>query len=653
MAFPDIPTLLLVTAASNAMVAVFMWLMHRAKPRAGYFHLLSLGAAATAIGWGLYATRLWNWSALIAYAAANLLIVAYPMLLFLAIYRYLGLAHELRARIALQLLWGLLGVGMILAIGDRFSMVLLASGGNALMFGLSMITLIRFGRPYDLARATMLAAVAASTLVLAVRLVMVLTGGFSLSAGDPVFVSISLLIPLLSSFMLAMAFPVGEFRRDEQQLVALAERDALTALPNRTVLQNTLDRHIDTLRTPLAVAFLDLDDFKRINDSLGHATGDALLQAVADRLRNHLQPGELLSRFGGDEFVFLLPAEVTQMEPRARQILECLATPFVMEQRQLHVAASLGLSHFPTDATRPRELLRCADTALFRAKDTARGRAVRYVEQMGKAAEAELALETELRDALQLQRLELRFQPRLSLSSDTCCCAEALIRLRATSGDWIDPSELIRVAERCGLVSRIGEVVLTQAGIALHALRDIHPDFSLSVNLSPLELRDPQIVDRIAHMLRAQDLPPDALELELTETALIEQPQLAEQRLQAIHSLGVHIALDDFGTGYSGLSHLLHYPISVVKIDRSFIGDMRGNAKAHALVVGVTGLARQLGLSVVAEGVEDHGTQQLLAALGCDQAQGFVIAEPMPLPALIQWLRTPPDARIDPSVAAA
>lgn len=647
MAFPDIPTLLLVTAASNAMVAVFMWLMHRAKPRAGYFHLLSLGAAATAIGWGLYATRLWNWSALIAYVGANLLIVAYPMLLFLAIYRYLGLAHELRARIILQLLWGLLGVGMILAIGDRFSMVLLASGGNALMFGLSMISLIRFGRPYDLARATMLAAVSASTLVLTVRLVMVLTGGFSLSAGDPLFISISLLIPLLSSFMLAMAFPVGEFRRDEQQLIALAERDALTSLPNRTVLQRVLTRHVEVMRTPLAVAFLDLDDFKRINDSLGHATGDALLQALAARLQRHLQPGEMVSRFGGDEFVLLLPTELAQMESRARAILDCLDAPFVLDKRQLHVAASLGLSHFPTDATRPRELLRCADTALFRAKAQARGRVVRYVEHMGKAAEAELALETELRDALQSQRIELRFQPRLTLASGTCSCAEALIRLRSAEGDWIDPSELIRVAERCGLMSRVGEVVLAQAGAALHALRAIHPDFSLSVNLSPLELRDPQIVDRIAHLLRVQALPPDALELELTETALIEQPQLAEQRLQAIHSLGVRVALDDFGTGYSGLSHLLHYPISVVKIDRSFIADMQSNPKAHALVVGVTGLARQLGLSVVAEGVENGSTQQLLAALGCDQAQGFVIAEPLSLNALIEWLRTSAEDFVD------
>lgn len=637
MAFPDPATLLLLTISSNALVALFMALMHRTKPEARYFHLLSMGAAAMAIGWSLYATRLWRWPPEISFLLAHLLIASYPALLLIALQRALGLPRPLDWR-WLVLTMCALGACLWYSIGSRYWMTVSATGGNAVLYSAGTFVLLSYGRPFNLARWTMLVAVTACALMLWIRIGSVVIHEFPLSGGDPMLVSLGLIVPMLAGLILAMAFPVAEFVRDSQRLVLLSERDDLTGLPNRAQALRRIADYVDGRRGPLALGFLDLDGFKRINDSLGHATGDALLVAIGQRLTPLLHPQELLARFGGDEFLVLLPHPPEPAWRRMRQLLAALDAPFQIDLREVHVAASAGLSAFPLDASNARELLRLADIALYRAKAEGRGRVLRYSSAMGEAAGAELAAELALRIALEQGRVCLRLQPRVTLEDGRCHSAEALARIQSEDGQLIPPDAFIGVAERCGLMPRLGRRVLELACAELSTLRKTHPDFCLSINLSPVELQDSQLAEHVSTALAAHALPPDAIELELTESALIQQPALAAQRLSELHARHLRIALDDFGVGYSGLSHLLEFPISVLKIDRSFISRMMNEHRASALVEGLLGLANRLGLRVVAEGVEDERTLHRLRELGCNEAQGFGIAQPMPGTELASWL---------------
>lgn len=638
MAFPDIPTLLLLTVSSNVLVAVFMGLMHRAKPEARYFHLLALGAAGMALGWSLYASRLWQWPPEVSFLTAHVLVASYPALLLVALRRALDLPDNRRWRWLLVIAMGSLAVCLWWSMGSRYWMTLAATGGNALLFSAAGWVLLRHGRPLDIARVAILAAIAASALILWIRLGSVVIRDFPLQGTDPFLVSLGLIVPMLSGLILAMAFPVAEFVRDSRRLLALSERDDLTGLPNRAQALRRIGEYLEGRRGPLALGFLDLDGFKRINDSLGHATGDALLIAVGERLKPLLQAEEVLARFGGDEFLLLLPYPPEPAHRRMRALLAALNEPFQIDLREVHVAASAGLSAFPLDASSERELLRMADIAMYQAKAEGRGQVLRYRAVMGEAASTELAAEVELRTALEQGRICLHLQPRLRLADGCCHSAEALVRIRREQGDLLMPDDFIGVAERCGLMSRLGERVLQLACAELEVLRAQNPDFRLSINLSAVELQDPQLAVRIAETLETRGLPAQALELELTESALIQQPVLAAQRMAELHARQLPIALDDFGVGYSGLSHLLEFPISVLKIDRSFISRMLSEPTAGALVEGLLALSGRLGLCVVAEGVEDEETLQHLRTLGCDEAQGFIIARPMPPAELQAWL---------------
>jgi diguanylate cyclase (GGDEF)-like protein len=638
MAFPDTATLLLLTVSSNVLVAVFMALMHRAKPDARYFHLLGLGAAGMALGWSLYATRLWQWPSEISFLCAHLLVASYPALLLVALQRALDLPERRRWRWTLLLVMAALAICLWLAIGSRYWMTVTATAGNGVLYSVAAWVLLRHGRPLDLARWTILLAIAACALMLWVRLGSVVIREFPLSGGDPLLVSLGLIVPMLSGLILAMAFPVAEFVRDAQHLIALSERDDLTGLPNRAQALRRIGEYLEGRRGPLALGFFDLDGFKRINDSLGHAIGDALLVAIGARLKPLLQPQEVLARFGGDEFLVLLPYPPEPAHRRMRSLLAALDAPFKLDRREVHVAASAGLSAFPLDASSERELLRMADIALYQAKADGRGRVLRYRSAMGDAANTELAIEEQLRTALEQGRVCLYLQPRLDLADGVCRSAEALVRIRREDSSLLMPEAFIEVAERCGLMPRLGERVLELACAELANLRVHEPAFRLSINLSAVELQDPRLAARIADALQGRGLPPQALELELTESALIQQPTLAAERLAELHAQALRIALDDFGVGYSGLSHLLAFPISVLKIDRSFISQMLSERTAGALVEGLLALSARLGLSVVAEGVEDEETLQRLRTLGCDEAQGFVIARPMPPAELQAWL---------------
>ncbi|MCK7593621.1 putative bifunctional diguanylate cyclase/phosphodiesterase [Pseudomarimonas salicorniae] len=639
MAYPDIATLLLVTITLNGLVAAFMWLMHRTKPRARYFRLLAVGAAGSAVGWTLYATRDLGWPSGLSYVAAYLLVALYPGLLILAVRRFLKLKPPGPWQAGLCVAFVVLALGLAWAAGQRPHSMAVATGANALLFSASWLILLRHGRPFSPPVLTMLVTIGLSAMVLWLRLASGLWAHASGGAPESALILMALLIPMLASIMLALAFSVAEFRRDERKLREAFERDGLTGLPNRVPalehLRIALERN-----EPLSLAFIDLDGFKRINDSLGHATGDLLLAAVSERLRPMLREGELLARFGGDEFLLLLPLPPGPSEHRCRELLQALSQPFEIEQRHVFVGGSAGLCAFPEDAREPRELLRLADTALYQAKLHTRGDVSRYTARMGDAASAELATELELRAALEDQRVQIFLQPRLDLVDGVCRGAEALMRIRRADGSLILPGDFIAVAERCGLMPRLGAVVLEQSCQALSTLRrsSLGEDFRLSVNLSPLELHDEALASRVEAALCRHGLPASALELELTETALVDDPLAAERRLSELRALGVAIALDDFGAGFSGLSHLLRFPISVLKIDRSFIERLRSDRIADALVEGLVGMAQRLGLRVVAEGIERHALITALQAMDCDEAQGYAIAKPMPLESLVGWL---------------
>jgi EAL domain-containing protein (putative c-di-GMP-specific phosphodiesterase class I) len=317
------------------------------------------------------------------------------------------------------------------------------------------------------------------------------------------------------------------------------------------------------------------------------------------------------------------------------------------------IAGSVGLSAYPDDADDARDLLQLADIALYQAKRHARGDVCRYTPALGEAAQEELAIELELRAAMADGRIAVALQPRRRLADGISHAAEALVRLRREDGTLLLPTTFLPVAERCGLLPQLGGMILAEAMAALATLRrqPALADFRLSVNLSPVELQAETLVPRVAALLEAHALPPAALEIELTETALIDDPRLAAQRLAELKALGVAIALDDFGAGYSGLSHLLRFPISVLKIDRSFIEGLRKDRTADALVESLIALAKRLGLHVVAEGIEAVALLDELHALGCDEAQGYAVAEPMPLPALQRWLLA--EASSAPAIGAA
>ena len=642
LALPDIPTLVLVTAASNALVAGFMAQMHRVKRHAGYFHLLAAGAAASAAGWSLYATRLLDWSPWSTFLAANLLVAGYPLLLVFAVRRHLGLPAG-RGR-GLAAFAGMLAYAGVLAwvMGERVPSVLVVTGTNAVLYAISAVLLWRHARPFANGGLAIWVAVSASAAVLLARWGLVVAEGMP-EGGQSALVTASLAVPLAASFVLAMAFPVLESTREEQRLAALADLDPLTGLPNRRhALRRLRDAVAAEARAPFAVVFIDLDGFKRVNDSLGHGAGDELLVGIAARLRGGCAPGTFLARLGGDEFLLLLPrgADAPPPEATARGLLDALAPGFMLDGREVFVTGSAGISLYPEDGATGRDLVRHADTAMYRAKAAGRNVAMPFHAAMGEAAVAELELEGALRHGLAHGGLRVHYQPRLCLVDGRPRGAEALVRLRLPDGTLVQPEALVPIAERTGLVQALGEQVLEAAARALAGWRaHIDPRLQVSVNVSAAQLRDAGLVAQVASVLEAHGLPGEALELELTETMLVEEPALAAERLDALRALGVRIALDDFGVGYSSLSYLLRFPIDVLKIDRGFIQRMHAEPGAEALVVTMVELGARLGIAVVAEGVEDAAWTAPLRALGCDEAQGFALARPMPEAEAEAWLR--------------
>jgi diguanylate cyclase (GGDEF)-like protein/PAS domain S-box-containing protein len=454
---------------------------------------------------------------------------------------------------------------------------------------------------------------------------------------------------------------VTERKRLESELAHRAFYDALTELPNRALLVDRLGQALANAARSgrhLAVLFIDLDGFKLVNDGLGHQLGDRLLTVVGQRLRAGLRGGDTAARLGGDEFVILLenlasPETATSV---AQRTLNALSRPIVLNGHEVVVNASVGLALTTgADGIQPDELLRRADLAMYAAKKQGAGRIAQFDLEMASRSLERLELDADLRRALERDEFCLYYQPIVELPSGRITGVEALLRWCHPRRGLLPPMEFIPVAEQSGLIVTICRWVLNEACRQARSWTRHLPygtPFVMSVNLSGRQFQDPHLVEDVAAALRDSQLPPERLKLEVTESTAIETGIAAIQTLQALKGLGVQLAIDDFGTGYSSLSYLKHFRVDTLKVDRSFIEGVENDPQDAAIVESVVALARSLGLSVTAEGVETAEQLDLLNAIACDEAQGYLFARPQPAES-ISTLLTSQAHQITPSHRAA
>ncbi|WP_192805030.1 sensor domain-containing protein [Noviherbaspirillum aerium] len=434
--------------------------------------------------------------------------------------------------------------------------------------------------------------------------------------------------------------------RIAQQMQKLATVDALTDLPNRSVLDASLSARLNDRRgaSSLGVFFLDLDRFKEVNDSLGHRFGDELLREVARRLRACMRPDDLVARLGGDEFVVLAECRrgVASAARLGQKLLDALATPLMVESQEIKVGGSVGISLYPQDATASETLLSAADTALYRVKEQGGGTYRFFTSEMRDEALRRHTLQQDMRGAAARGEFTLHYQPRVNLRSLEVVSAEALIRWQHPALGNVPPGCFIPLAEENGCIAEIGTWVLAEAIRQASAWRNGGRMLNISVNLSPRQLHDRTIVDTVRKALAQESLPPEILELEITESALMEDQNLAISVMRELKQLGVRLSIDDFGTGYSSLSHLRKFPLDGLKLDRSFLDEEQASdVNPLILAESIIDLAHALKLTVVAEGVENAEHLDFLRRTSCDEIQGYVISKPLPAAEFEAMLASP------------
>ncbi|WP_317931139.1 EAL domain-containing protein [Halioxenophilus sp. WMMB6] len=433
----------------------------------------------------------------------------------------------------------------------------------------------------------------------------------------------------LPTRLVGVRIDIDALKRAEEKVHWLAHYDALTGLPNRILLHKKVSSAIAEQRLvkgSLALMFIDLDQFKNVNDSLGHSVGDALLQAVAERMRKLVGEAGTVSRQGGDEFVVLLPGACAhQAGAVAEQLLEVLGSPYAIGQYELVITPSLGISLFPDDGDDFDTLLKCADVAMYEAKHAGRNNYQFFTRDMQALVARKALLESELRRALARNELALAYQPKVELASGRVVGAEALLRWHNGELGTVSPAEFIPIAEDCGLILEIGEWVIATAVSQMRAWLDAGLALeTIAVNLSAVQFRHPNLLGRVTALLQAAALPAHYLELELTERVAMNDPEQAMAIMRQLSGSGVRLSIDDFGTGYSSLNYLKRFDIYKLKIDRSFVRSLPGDAHDAAIVTTIIDLAKNLGLKTVAEGVESAAQLDFLRAQGCDQVQGFI-----------------------------
>lgn len=425
-----------------------------------------------------------------------------------------------------------------------------------------------------------------------------------------------------------------QLRELGQELERQAKYDELTGLANRMMFTSRLDEHFVADGTDGCVLYVDLDDFKPVNDTYGHAAGDALLTQVASRIEAAIRSGDLAARLGGDEFAVLMTA-ADGAEAVAQRLVGSLSAPFLIESTEVRIGASVGLAA-RAGAESTSELLLHADTALYAAKEEGKGTVVTYSDHLRASTTGQQALFSDLRRAIAHEEFVVHYQPLVALDDLSIVGAEALVRWRRPSGQLVSPSEFIPEAEQSGLITAVDRLVRLEVLAQLHSLRQLDPQFFISINLSARHLRRPSLIEEIAADLIASAAPVEGLVIELTESALAGDTETAATRLSEVRALGPRIALDDFGTGYSSLSYLRTLPIDLIKIAQPFIRDMAGGDPTF--VSAIVSLGQKLGFTTVAEGIEEERAVDMLQEIGCDLGQGYHFAHPMELSELAELI---------------
>ncbi|TYO68248.1 EAL domain-containing protein [Bradyrhizobium hipponense] len=433
---------------------------------------------------------------------------------------------------------------------------------------------------------------------------------------------------------------ITERKRAEARLAFMAQHDGLTGLPNRNLLRQQVDEmlaHTRRSTDKVALLMLGLDNFKAVNDTLGHAIGDKLLRGVAKRLRSGLREDDALARLNSDEFA-IVQSGLARPEDAvllAKRLLEAIADPYLLEGHSVVINASIGIAMAPGDGEDSEKLLKSADMALSRAKLDARGSFAFFEAALDAKAQSRRKIEVELRDAIQNDVLRPYYQPLVDLSSGRVTGFEALVRWPHAERGMVSPAEFIPVAEDTGLINPLGGLMLRRACLDAATWPD---DVRVAVNLSPLQFRSGNLLSVVTDALKHSSLPPRRLELEITETLLLEKSAQVLATLHALRALGVRISMDDFGTGYSSLSYLRSFPFDKIKIDQVFVRDLGANREAQAIIRSIVSLGKGLGVTITAEGVETEAELSCLRAEGCDEGQGFLFSKARPNAEIISLL---------------
>jgi diguanylate cyclase (GGDEF)-like protein/PAS domain S-box-containing protein len=446
------------------------------------------------------------------------------------------------------------------------------------------------------------------------------------------------------TYRMTVVRDINERKDTEARMQFLAHHDALTRLPNRATLIDRLQFSLASAKRQekiIGVLFIDLDNFKTINDSLGHYAGDELLKRVAQRLQANLRASDLVGRLGGDEFVVVLGELVTpeDIAPAAEKISEALIEPFSVEGQVFSVSVSIGISVFPKDGDTADQLIRHADAAMYLAKERGRSNFQFFTPSLHKSAHEALAMESGIRLAIKQSEFVLHYQPEVLSKTGAISSVEALIRWQHPEMGLLGPDKFIPIAEHRGLIVPIGRWVLGQAIQQARAWLEDGMRIPVAVNISAVQFKQKDLVEDIAAKLKEHSLPGDLLELELTESLFLEDVSAMTKTLARLKDLGVTLAVDDFGTGYSSLAYLKRYPIDKVKIDRSFIRDIPTDQDDMAITTAIINLAETLNLRVVAEGVETTEQVEFLEHHHCDYIQGYLVSRPLPVEQMSAWLK--------------
>jgi diguanylate cyclase (GGDEF)-like protein/PAS domain S-box-containing protein len=448
------------------------------------------------------------------------------------------------------------------------------------------------------------------------------------------------------SHYVAVFSDISAIKNSEHELMRLAHHDPLTDLPNRLLFTDRAEQALASAQVHkrgCALLMIDLDHFKMINDSLGHTLGDQLLKAVAQRLNAMFGPGITLARLGGDEFAVLAEScpQPGQAAVLAQRIIEGLKEPFPIDEHQLFINTSIGISLFPSDALSAEQLLRNADSALFKAKSTGRNGYALYTEELTAHAQQRVEIAFELRRALDLQQLRVFYQPVHDLLSSRVIGVEALVRWAHPQRGVVSPAEFIPVAERTGLIAEIDAWVMRQACQQMCEWQQAGEKLSfVAVNVSSRLFARRELYQQVAQVLRETGLDPACLELEVTESAVMEDPEVALEQMHRLRELGVRLAIDDFGTGYSSLLRLKRLPVQKLKIDQGFVAGLPWDEDDAAIVRVIIALAKSMGMQVHAEGIEQVEQAAFLLQQSCDLGQGYWFGRPVP-PGQLDWMHAP------------